>query len=65
MASLSSFRWRKERPNRSTNNGDMTETAKLYVVCEGVSEYVSDTLVREKLKASNNKRSALFFLAGG
>ena len=36
----------KERPNRSTNNEDMAERAKIYVVCE----WVSDTLVREKLR---------------
>ncbi len=36
MAFLSNSMWqnRKERPNRSTNNEDMTETAKCYVVCE-------------------------------
>ncbi len=32
-----------------TNNGDMPETAKRYDVCEGVSESVIDTLVREKM----------------
>ena len=36
MASLSNFRWQncKERLNRSTNNGDVADTAKRYVVCE-------------------------------
>ncbi len=31
---------RKKRPNQSTNNGDIAETAKHYVVCvgEGVSD---------------------------
>ncbi len=50
MASLSNSRWqaRRERPNRSTTNGDMAEKAKCYVVCEGVSESVNDILVREK-----------------
>ena len=40
MAFLSNSRWqnRKEHSNRSTNNGDLAETAKRYVVCEGVSE---------------------------
>ncbi len=32
------------RPNLSRNNGNMAETDKHYVVCEGVIEYVSDTL---------------------
>ncbi len=38
FASLSKSRWktRKERPNRSTNNGDMAETAER-PVSEGVS----------------------------
>ncbi len=31
---LGSNRYNKERPNRSTNNGYMAETAKRYVVCE-------------------------------
>ncbi len=46
MASLSNSRWpsSKERPNRSTNNGYLAETANRYVGCG-----VSDTLVREKL----------------
>ncbi len=36
MAFLSNYRWqnRKERPNRSTNNGDMADTAKCDVFCE-------------------------------
>ena len=44
IALLYNFRWQKckERPNRSTNNGDMAETANRYVVCE----WGSDTLVR-------------------
>ena len=48
MASLSNFKLKTpiERPNWSTNNGDMAERAKIYVVCE----WVSDTLVREKLR---------------
>ena len=39
MAPLLNSRWqiRKERPNGSTNNGYMVETAKGYVVCEWVS----------------------------
>ncbi len=55
MASLSNSRWqnREESPNWFTNNGNMTETAKHNVVCEwvneGVSESVSDILVKEKL----------------
>ncbi len=39
----------QERPNRSTNNGDLAETAKRYVICELVNESFSDTLVSEKL----------------
>ncbi len=38
---------RKERPNRSSNNEDMTERANRYVVCEGGSESLSDTLVKK------------------
>ena len=36
MASSSNSKWqnRKERTNRSTNNGDMTEIAIRYFVCE-------------------------------
>ncbi len=43
MASLSNPRWknRKERPNRTTNNGDMAVTAKRYVICLWVREWVS------------------------
>ena len=35
MASLSNSRWqsRKERTNRFTNNGDMSETAKRQAFC--------------------------------
>ena len=49
MLSLSNSGWqnRKESLNRSTNNEDMAETANRYVVREGVSESVSDTLVRQ------------------
>ncbi len=41
MASLSNSSWknRAERPNQSTNNGDMTKT--LCCLCEWMSEYVS------------------------
>ncbi len=51
MASLSNFRrqTRKERLNRSTNNGDMANLDKRYVVCEEGSESVGYTLVRELL----------------
>ncbi len=40
MALLSNSWWqnRKERPYRSTNNEDMVQRPKLYVVCELVSE---------------------------
>ncbi len=44
MASLSNSRLqnRKERQNRSTNNGDMSETAKCYDVCEWVCQWESE-----------------------
>ena len=45
MASLSSSRWQNERPNRSTNNGDMDDIIPLSVN-DGGSESVNDTLVR-------------------
>ena len=47
MAFISNSRWQNRglRPNQSTDNGDMGETANRYVFCEGVSY----TIVREKL----------------
>ncbi len=51
MAFLSNSRCQKrtKRSNRSTINGNMAETAKRSVACEGVSESMSDTPDREKL----------------
>ncbi len=48
MASLSNSRWKngKECPNISTNNGDKVHRPKCYVVCEGLSESVGDTVVK-------------------
>ncbi len=44
MASLSKSKWqnRKERSNRSTNNGDIAETANRCVLREGVDERVHE-----------------------
>ncbi len=44
MAFLSNSRLQNhtERPNRFTNNEGMSETAKRYLVCEGVGEGVRD-----------------------
>ena len=49
MASLSNSRrqHRKERPNRSTYNGDLFEKAKRDVVCERVSGGVMKTKIKE------------------
>ncbi len=52
MASLSKSSWQnlKERPNQSTNNGDLALVLSVRErVIEGVSESLSGTLVREKL----------------
>ncbi len=51
MASLLNSRKlnRKERPNRFTNKRDMAERTIRYVVREGFSERVSDTLVKDKM----------------
>ena len=44
MASLLNSRWQhsKERPNRSTNNGDMVYGPKRYVVCEWESKWACE-----------------------
>ena len=50
MASLSnSSRNRTERSYQSTINVAMVHRPKHYVVCEEMSESVSDTLIQEKL----------------